>query len=121
MDDKCASVFAYHLNDPKRYGVIEFNENNKVLSIDEKPIKPKSNYYFQRGIANYASGNYSKAISDLSIVINKEKTSLKFWATSSLMAPFYEILNTTAKWLTKKGLRKKDSQKYVSSLFLALY
>ena len=44
MDDKCASVFAYHVNDPKRYGVIEFNENKTVLSIDEKPIKPKSNY-----------------------------------------------------------------------------
>ena len=55
-----------------------------------------------------------------SIVINKEKTSLNFWATSSLMAPFYEILNTTAKWMTKKGLNKKASQKYVSSLFLAL-
>ena len=36
------------------------------------------------------------------------------------MAPFYELLNTTAKWLTKKGLSKKESQKYVSSLFLAL-
>jgi glucose-1-phosphate thymidylyltransferase len=39
-----ASVFAYHVNDPERYGVVEFDKQNKVLSIDEKPNQPKSNY-----------------------------------------------------------------------------
>ena len=39
-----ATVFAYHVNDPERYGVVDFNENNKVKSIEEKPIQPKSNY-----------------------------------------------------------------------------
>lgn len=37
-------VFAYHVSDPERYGVVEFDAANKVLSIEEKPVKPKSNY-----------------------------------------------------------------------------
>ena len=39
-----ASVFAYHVNDPERYGVAEFDMNGKVISLEEKPKQPKSNY-----------------------------------------------------------------------------
>ncbi|MBQ2025949.1 MAG: glucose-1-phosphate thymidylyltransferase RfbA [Paludibacteraceae bacterium] len=39
-----AIVFGYYVNDPERYGVAEFNEEGKVLSLEEKPAKPKSNY-----------------------------------------------------------------------------
>ena len=37
-------IFGYHVNDPVRYGVVEFDENNKAISLEEKPLVPKSNY-----------------------------------------------------------------------------
>lgn len=39
-----ATIFAYHVQDPQRYGVIEFNSHGQVLSLEEKPTQPKSNY-----------------------------------------------------------------------------
>ena len=39
-----ATVFGYHVNDPERFGVVEFDDNMKAISVEEKPVKPKSNY-----------------------------------------------------------------------------
>jgi glucose-1-phosphate thymidylyltransferase len=39
-----ATVFAYHVHDPERYGVVEFNDQRQAISIEEKPLQPKSNY-----------------------------------------------------------------------------
>lgn len=44
LREKGATVFGYHVSDPERYGVVEFDESQKVLSIEEKPEIPKSNY-----------------------------------------------------------------------------
>jgi len=52
--------------------------------------------------------------------IRNEKLSYKFWSTASLMAAYYEILNTSSKWLIKKGINKKFADIYIAELFLAL-
>ncbi len=44
MRDQGASVFAYHVHDPQRYGVVAFDAHRRALSIEEKPVAPKSNY-----------------------------------------------------------------------------
>lgn len=42
--EKGATVFAYHVHDPERYGVVEFDDDFRALSLEEKPLKPRSNY-----------------------------------------------------------------------------
>ncbi len=44
IDPKGGVIFAYHVQDPQRYGVVEFDKNNKAVSIEEKPEKPKSSF-----------------------------------------------------------------------------
>lgn len=41
---KCATIFAYHVSDPQRFGVVEFDKDLRAVSIEEKPAKPKSNF-----------------------------------------------------------------------------
>lgn len=43
-DPEGGVIYAYHVGDPERYGVVEFDDNNKAISIEEKPLEPKSNY-----------------------------------------------------------------------------
>jgi pyrroline-5-carboxylate reductase len=54
------------------------------------------------------------------IEIKNEKSSINFWSTSGMMAPFYELLKVMINWLVKRGVKRDNAQKYITSLFLAL-
>jgi len=54
------------------------------------------------------------------VEIKNEKSSINFWSISGMMAPFYQLLSTMTDWLVKKGVKRNNAQKYITSLFLAL-
>ena len=69
------------------------------------PNKKVKNFFNQLGVT---------------VEIKKENSSLNFWSTSGMMAPFYEMLNQMSNWLLKRGIKRDDAQKYITSLFVAL-
>ena len=73
-----ATIFAYHVQDPERYGVVEYDNNKIVISIDEKPINPKSNYaitglyYYDNNVLEYAKNLKPSSRGELEITdLNK--------------------------------------------------
>ena len=105
---------------------ITLQELKKAIKVNVKIIRaiPLPPISLKKGpIPIFPPNKKVKAFFDklgTTIEIKSEKLSINFWSTSGIMASFYELLRTMCDWLVKRGVKRDDAQKYITSLFLAL-
>ena len=105
---------------------INLSELKKLIKVKSKIIRaiPLPPISIKKGpVPIYPPNRQVKSFFDKigsTIEIKNEKQSINFWSTSGMMASYYEMLRVMSNWLVKKGIKKPDAQKYITSLFLAL-
>ncbi len=118
-----ATVFAYHVHDPERYGVAEFDNENKVLSLEEKPKNPKSNYavtglyFYDKDVVSMAKSLKPSARGELEITdlnrlyLEKEKLNVEImgrgyvWFDSGTHDSLLEASQFIATLENRQGLK----------------
>ena len=105
---------------------INLSELKKLIKVKSKIVRaiPLPPISIKKGpVPIYPPNRQVKSFFDKigsTIEIKNEKLSINFWSTSGMMASYYEMLRVMSNWLVKKGIKKQDAQKYITSLFLAL-
>ena len=105
---------------------INLSELKKMIKVKSKIIRaiPLPPISIKKGpVPIYPPNKKVKSFFDKigsTIEIKNEKLSINFWSISGMMASYYDLLRTKSDWLVKKGIKRQDAQKYITSLFLAL-
>ena len=105
---------------------INLSELKKMIKVKSKIVRaiPLPPISIKKGpVPIYPPNRQVKSFFDKigsTIEIKNEKLSINFWSTSGMMASYYEMLRVMSNWLVRKGIKKPDAQKYITSLFLAL-
>ena len=105
---------------------IKLSQLKKTIKVNAKIIRaiPLPPISLKKGPVPICPPNKKvKAFFDkvgTTVEIKNEKSSINFWSTSGMMAPFYQLLSVMSDWLVKKGVKRNNAQKYITSLFLAL-
>ena len=121
--NKGATIFSYNVKNPQDYGIVDFNKNNKILKIDEKPKKPKSNfaitglYFFDKQVSKISKSIKPSKRGELEIVdvlkkyLKKNKLNLEFigrggaWLDAGNVKDLFDASQFVASIEERQGLK----------------